>query len=273
MNATFHRNRFWHHDQIDSSSYANATSDNVHAIDHELARLNYSLELNKQSILYNILRNAPYYYFISYLAVCLTILFVKTCLKQLDRNSSYESLPRWKYLKYNLLTSSRSFDAREQQEYSRLFRCLNSLICFVKEHVYTIRPYFRYSKLIVCIYVSSFTLVYYFTFWIQDHTYVFTKKLLLFSNLILCGLADLSKDLCYTLNLDRINQDIKYICLLTALITYVQLFSGMKHYQRQMCQAYRGVFDDIPQPKQVASGAIISRSMHYPGRFMGMSDK
>jgi len=119
-------------------------------------------------------------------------------------------------------------------------------------------------------YTSAFTLVYYFTYWIQDHTYVLTKKLLLFLNLILCGLADLSKDLCYNLNLNHINQDIKYICLLTAFITYLQLFFGLKHYQIQMCNAYKGIFIDIPKPKHISSVSIISKSIHYPGRFMGI---
>jgi hypothetical protein len=204
------------------------------------------------------------------LAVCLTILFINTFRGKFKKSSSFQSLPRWKYVKYNLLKSSKYIHSNNQQEYSRLFRCLNSLIFFFKEHIYSIRPYFRYSKLIICIYISAFTLVYYFTFWIQDHTYTLTKKLLLFLNLILCGLADLSKDLCYNLNLNHINQDIKYICLLTAFITCLQLFLGLKHYQVQMCNAYRGIFNDIPKVKHISSVSIISRSIHYPGRFMGM---
>jgi len=248
-----------------NEKYENSSFDDRHEMENELTHLNYSLELNKQSIIYNILRNAPYYYFIVYLAVCLTILFFNTLRKKFPRSSS----PRWKYVQFNLLKSSKYTDLNDQQTYSRLFRCLNSLIFFFKEHIYCIRPYFRYSKLIICIYTSSFTLVYYFTFWIQDHTYSLTKKLLLFLNLILCGLANLSKDLCYNLNITHINQDIKYICFLTAFITYFQLFCGLKHYQIQMCNAYRGVFIDIPKPKQISSVSIISRSIHYPGRFMG----
>jgi hypothetical protein len=99
---------------------------------------------------------------------------------------------------------------------------------------------------------------------------VLTKKLLLFLNLILCALADLSKDLCYNLNPNQINRDMKYICLLTAFITCLQLFFGLKHYQIQMCNAYRGVFNDIPTAKQISSITIVSKSIHYPGRFMGM---
>lgn len=174
-------------------------------------------------------------------------------------------------MKYNLLKSSRySCSNAEQNEYTTLFHCLNSLINFFKTHVYSIRSHFRYSKLIICIYTSAFTLVYYFTFWIQDHTYALTKRLLLFLNLILCGLTDLSKDLCYNLNLDDINKDIQYICLLTAFITCLQLFLGLKHYQVQMCNAYKGVFLDIPKPKYMSSVSIISKSIHYPGRFMGI---
>jgi len=227
--------------------------------------------LNKKSIFYNTLRYAPYYYFIVFLAVRLTLMFLNTFRNTIKKNSyPFKSSPRWKYVKYNLLKSSKNLSTNNQQEYSRLFRFLNSLIFFFKEHIYSIRPYFRYSKLIICLYTSAFTLIYYFTFWIQDHTYVLTKKLLLFINLILCALADLSKDLCYNLNLNHINHDIKYICLLTAFIISLQLFFGLKHYQIQMCNAYQGIFNDIPTTKKISSITIVSKSIHYPGRFMGM---
>ncbi|CAF3555598.1 unnamed protein product [Rotaria sp. Silwood2] len=272
LNETYQNSQLWFNEQI-KKQIDNSTYDDRSDIENDLTRLNYSLELNKQSILYNILRNAPYYYFIVYLAVCLTILFLNTFrgkLKKSSSSSSLKSLPRWKYVKYNLLKSSKFINSYEQYKYSYLFHCLNSFINFFKKHIYSIRLHFRYSKLIICIYTSAFTLVYYFTFWIQDHTYILTKKLLLFLNLILCALADLSKDLCYNLNLDHIHRDIKYICLLTAFITCLQLFFGLKHYQIQMCNAYRGIFNDIPTAKQISSITIISKSIHYPGRFMGM---
>ena len=198
-------------------------------------------------------------------------MFFNTFRKTINKNRfSLKSTPRWKYVKYNLLKTSKYSYRNNEGEYSCLFRCLNSLIYFFKQHIYSIRPYFRYSKLIICIYTSAFTLIYYFTFWIQDHTYVLTKKLLLFLNLILCALADLSKDLCYNLNLNNINRDIKYICLFTACLTGLQLFLGLKNYQIQMCKAYQGIFDDIPTSKKISSVTIVSRSIHYPGRFMGM---
>ncbi|CAF1390785.1 unnamed protein product, partial [Didymodactylos carnosus] len=150
---------------------------------------------------------------------------------------------------------------------TRLFNCLNSSIQYLK-CVYSIRPYFRYSKLIICIYVAAYTLIYYFTFWITDNTYWITKKILLFLNLLLCGLADLSKDLCYNLNMTTITNDINIICLLTACVTSLQLLFGLKHYQKQMCNAYKGQFVDIPLPKHVSSIGIISKSVHYPGRFI-----
>ena len=268
FNATYESSRHWYHNRFDTHA-DNATYADSNDIDNELTSLNYSLELNKQSIFYNILRNAPYYYYIVYLAVCLSVLFVKKLLDHEKKDFSFASLARWKYVRSNLLNTSAAAGDHRPEEYSRLFRCLNSLITFFKTHVYARRPYFRYSKLIVCIYTSAFTLIYYFTFWIQDHTYILTKKLLLFLNLILCGLADLSKDLCYNLDLQHINRDIQYICLLTAFITGLQLFFGLRHYQVQMCNAYRGVFNDIPTTKHISSVSIISKSIHYPGRFMG----
>jgi hypothetical protein len=246
-------------------------------MDNELESLDYALELNEQSIFYNILRNAPYYYFITYLAVCLTILFINTfrhlfistSRQKSEKSSSLQSLARWKYVKYNLLKTTKYIHSYEQKNYSRLFHFLNSLIFFFKEHIYSIRPYFRYSKLIICINTSALTLVYYFTFWIQDRIYIITERLLFLLQLVSFRLANLSKDLCQNRDFNCINQDIKYICFLTASIICLQLFLGLKHYQIQMCKAYRGVFTDIPKLKYMSSVSIVSKSIRYPGRFIG----
>ena len=237
-----------------------STYDDRSDLDNDLTRLNDSLELNRQSIFYNTVRYAPYYYYIVFLAVRLTLMFLNACLRRTkDTALSCARSSPWNYVKCNLLDPPARID-------QSTFNCLHR---FFDERVYSPRPYFRYSKLIVCIYTSAFTLIYYFTFWIQDHTYILTKKLLLFLNLILCTLANLSTDLCYDLNLHQINRDVKYICLLTALITCLQLLFGLKHYQAQMCRAYRGVFQDIPTAKQISSLSMISKSIHYPGRFIG----
>lgn len=252
-------------------NFSNLTEDEQLDANNELQRLNYEAQLNEQTVFYNVARNAPFYYFIVYLAVCLTILFVKTISTREKKSSNfYQNFSRWKYVKNNLFRPSRTSTNRK---FSKLFLFLNSLIYLGKTYLYEPRPYFRYSKLIICIYTGAFTLIYYFTFWIQDHTYLLTKKLLLFLNLILCGLADLSKDLCYNLNLTAINRDIERICLFTAFVTCLQLFFGLRHYQRQMCSAYRGSFTDIPTSKQMSSVSIISKSVHYPGRFIGQKKR
>ncbi|CAF4325326.1 unnamed protein product [Rotaria socialis] len=268
LNQTSEGVQSWFDEQI-KKQLINSTYDDSSDVENDLTRLNNSLELNKQSILYNTLRYAPFYYFMVFLAVRLTVMFLNTFRKTINKKPcSFKSSPRWKYVKYNLLKSDKILHENILQEYSRLFRFLNYIIITFKQHVYCIRPYFRYSKLIVCIYTSAFTLIYYFTFWIQDHTYMLTKKLLLFLNLILCALADLSNDLCYNLDVNNIHRHIKYICLFTAFIICLQLFFGLKHYQIQMCNAYKGIFNDIPTPKQISSITIVSKSMHYPGRFM-----
>jgi len=230
-----------------------------------------SLEFDREKIFYEILRQAPFYYFIVYLSICLTFEFFRTIFGRTNRSSNYQNYARWKYVKENLC--QRSHRSNSSIHSSRIFRFLNSFVEFFKRNFYQIRPFFRYSKLIICIYTSGLTLIYYFTFWIQDHTYILTKKFLLFFNLILCTLADLSADLCYNLNFDHINRDIRYICYLTALITSIQLFCGLRHYQIQMCRAYRGVFEDIPSIKHLSSVSVISKSIHYPGRFMGKTKR
>jgi hypothetical protein len=268
FNETYQNSRSWLDNALDKYT-GDLTPDGTYDMENELTRFNNSLESNKQSIFYNVVRNAPYYYFIVYLAVCLTILFINTFRQKFEKSSSLKSLARWKYVKYNLLKTTKYMPLNEQTHYSCLFRFINSLIFFFKEHIYSIRPYFRYSKLIICINTSALTLVYYFTFWIQDHIYILTEKLSFFVRTVLCGLVNRSKDSCDDLDLERINQDIKYICLLTASITCLQLFLGIKHYQIQMCNAYRGVFTDIPKLKYMSSVSIVSKSIRYPGRFMG----
>ena len=66
FNETYQSGRLWYNHQI-QDYMNNLTSDNPYEIENELTRLNYSLELNRQSIFYNILRYAPYYYFMVYL--------------------------------------------------------------------------------------------------------------------------------------------------------------------------------------------------------------
>jgi len=114
LNETYENSHLWYHNKIEKYTQ-NFTYDDTNDIENELIRLNYSLELNKQSILYNILRNAPYYYFIVYLAVCLTILFINTFRGKLKKSSSsYQSLARWIYIKYNLLKTTKYIHSNEQ---------------------------------------------------------------------------------------------------------------------------------------------------------------
>ncbi|CAF1140337.1 unnamed protein product [Didymodactylos carnosus] len=273
LNETAHnytsRAKLWYHNKI---SKLNLTHDEDDDVQMDILRLDRSLGLNKQGIYYNTFRYAPYYYYSTYLAISLTLMFLcefiqlfRSITKQ--KTISNQHSPRWKYVQWNLLRTENYFETSSDQP-TRLFRCLNFLIQRLKS-IYSIRPYFRYSKLIVCIYVAAFTLIYYFTFWITDNTYWITKKILLFLNLLLCGLADLSKDLCYNLNMTTITNDINIICILTACVTSLQLLFGLRHYQKQMCNAYKGQFIDIPLPKHVSSIGIISKSVHYPGRFIG----
>ena len=223
--------------------------------------------MNRQSILYKTVRYAPYYYYLVFLAVRFTVMFIDAFRPR--RPSSRKVTSEWKYVQHNLLKPTDHSPIQNRDELTYFHGSFTRMIEVFQHYIYRIRPYFRYSKLIVCIYTGAFTLIYYFTFWILDHTYLLTKKLLLFLNIVLCTLASLSKDLCYNLNLQRVNEHMRYVCLITALAISVQLLFSLRHYQRQMCQAYRGLFRDIPSPRQVKSTLVVSKSIHYPGRFMG----
>jgi hypothetical protein len=57
-------------------------------------------------------------------------------------------------------------------------------------------------------------------------------------------------------------------CFLTAIIYFGQLFSGMKHYQRHMLDAYKGIFIDIPPRSAFTNARLMSKHIHYPGYCM-----
>ncbi|CAF3276675.1 unnamed protein product, partial [Rotaria sp. Silwood2] len=100
LNETYQNSQLWFNEQI-KKQIDNSTYDDRSDIENDLTRLNYSLELNKQSIFYNTLRYAPYYYFMVFLAVRLTLMFLNTFRKTINKNSfSLKNSPRWKYVKY-----------------------------------------------------------------------------------------------------------------------------------------------------------------------------
>jgi hypothetical protein len=119
---------------------ANCTDNDQSDLANDLTRLNYTLELNRQSILHNTLRYAPYYFYLVFLAVRLTVMLIDAChRKRRERSSSSRSLtPAWNYVKHNLLTpfDQNSTNHRVYYAYSYVsffLDCfLGSLICLAR---------------------------------------------------------------------------------------------------------------------------------------------
>jgi len=52
-------------------------------------------------------------------------------------------------------------------------------------------------------------------------------------------------------------------CILTTSIYVVQLACGIKQYQKNVLQAYKGTYDKIPSPKKYSNATMTSGSLHY----------
>ncbi|CAF1239237.1 unnamed protein product, partial [Didymodactylos carnosus] len=112
LNETAHnyssRAKLWYHTK--QSKLNNLTYDEKDDVQMDILRLDRSLGLNKQGIYYNTFRYAPYYYYSTYLAIRLTLMFLcefiqlfQSIPKQKQKSFSNQQSPRWKYVQWNLL--------------------------------------------------------------------------------------------------------------------------------------------------------------------------
>ncbi len=68
---------------------------------------------------------------------------------------------------------------------------------------------------------------------------------------------------------DKIEKEFIYTVsiatMLTFLIYIVQLLLSMKSYQKTVLKAYRGVFEEIPNPNNISIAKLTSSSLHFTG--------
>ena len=185
------------------------------------------------------------YYYLIFLALRLTLISIETFGKTCK--SSFPSTSNYQYVKVNLLQNNVKFS--------------HSFLC---HSIYSIRPYFRYSKLIICLYISALTIVYSLTISIENYSFIFS-----WINFILCRQTNPFVKMCSSSNIESLHRDLQYLCLFTGMIVSLQLFFSFKHYQTQLCHLYRGQLLDIPSVNHLSSLTILSNSMHYPGRLIG----
>lgn len=147
-----------------------------------------------------------------------------------------------------------------------------------EKYVYKSRKDFRFSKQFINTHIIAFILLYYITcIIVRKSTLIvsISSSLLVMVVNVLFRMNAASADggfMLVTKNqlnslIISLSQNISiYIvcaaCATTA-IYMIQLLLGIRHYQRNVINAYRGVYLDIPSPKLFSSTKMTSSSLHY----------
>jgi hypothetical protein len=143
-----------------------------------------------------------------------------------------------------------------------------------QKFVYKNRPDFRFPKQFINTQIIAFVLLYYITCIIVRKSTLIVN---LSSNVLILVINFVFQSASGSfvvssreqLNLlvkslfDHIATDIIVACCLTSGIYVLQLFLGIRNYQRHVLNAYRGVYVDIPAPKNFSNTKMASSSLHY----------
>lgn len=146
-----------------------------------------------------------------------------------------------------------------------------------EKYIYQIRKDFRYSKQFINTHIIAFILLYYVTCLI-----IRKSKLIMSvsSNLLLMLISFIFKmnsikDNNFMIQTkqtmstiveslyDNLSSYIVIACLFTTAMYVMQLFIGMRRYQKNVLNAYKGKYVDIPAPKRFANAKLVSSSLHY----------
>lgn len=146
-----------------------------------------------------------------------------------------------------------------------------------EKYVYKNHPSFRYPKQFINTQIIAFVLLYYITCIIIRKSALIvslsSNVLILIINFIFQSASSESNS--FILNsraqlnalikslFDHIATDIIVACCLTSGIYLMQLFLGIRNYQRHVLNAYKGVYIDIPSPKSFSNTKLASSSLHY----------
>ncbi|UJR10436.1 hypothetical protein I4U23_014640 [Adineta vaga] len=219
----------------------------------------------------SVLKYAPYYLCLTYICCRLTYLLILNLYQTFfccnnERNSQKRSM---KHIYHEPTFSSRQIQPIEYRYVQNLFQKsyqYQQQLSFIKSFLYQFyRPekYFQYSKQILNLYIIAFMLIYYLTFNILENGFNLIEKIYSFTLmplLILYDELDLPEP-----KLSNLKYEMIFACCLTSMIYFGQLFIGMKHYQRHMLDAYRGIFIDIPSRSTFKNARLMSKNIHYPG--------
>jgi len=221
----------------------------------------------------SVLKYAPYYLCLTYICFRLTYFLTVNIYHSFiccdnERNSIKKPL---KHIYQEPTFFSEEILSKEYRYVYNLFqkayenkKC--SLIKSLLNKIYRPNKYFHYSKQILNMYIIAFMLIYYLTFNILENGFNLIEKIYCFTLmplLILYDELDLPEPKLFNLKYEML-----LTCFLTAIIYFGQLFSGMKHYQRHMLDAYKGIFIDIPPRSAFTNARLMSKHIHYPGYCM-----
>ena len=211
------------------------------------------------SSMIHLIKYTPYYLCLTYISSRLMYLSIRQISRSFHcRRNSHE-----KHIYHEPTFPSQDVSPTIESQYvQHLFYPLAQQRSFF-HRIYRSHPYFHYSKQILNIYILAWMLIYYLTLNLLQHGFHFLEKIYNFISIPLVMLFD-------ELDLPEAKpSSFKYemiiACLLSALIYSTQLFFGMRKYQKNMLDAYRGRYLDIPPRSVLAKTRYLSKSIHYPG--------
>ena len=62
---------------------------------------------------------------------------------------------------------------------------------------------------------------------------------------------------------ENLSSYIVIACVFSSGMYAMQLFIGIRRYQKNVLNAYKGKYVDIPAPKRFANAKLVSSSLHY----------
>lgn len=214
------------------------------------------------SSIIHVIKYTPYYLCLTYISCRLMYLSIR----QISRSFHCRRNPNEKHIYHEPTFPSQDHSPSIESQYVQyLFNPHPQQRSFF-HRIYRSHPYFHYSKQILNIYILAWMLIYYLTLNLLQNAFHFLEKIYNFISiplLIIFEELDLPEAKPSNFKIELIIS-----CLLAGLIYSMQLFFAMRKYQKNMLDAYRGRFLDIPPRSVLAKTRYLSKNIHYPGYFI-----
>ena len=242
-------------------------------------RMNQAKDLLRRSSKTVKIEELIFYIILCVIAVGLTVEYMVITIKQIIKIEKDWFIFRI-FKRAKKVTESAEYESDSDYEVQRVknelnyttkvFKEQNKQISYLRyvfeKYIYKKNKYFRFSKQFINIQIIAFILLYYCTCFImrrsEDISYGIGKIFGVFLTLALSLETDKTARIT-----DTIDAEIKDVmlktCLITSAIYGIQLLFGIKNYQKNVLNAYKGVYNDIPSPSKFSNAKIASGSLHY----------